>query len=358
METLRTGGTGRPIERLRRLGSNLALVAGGSLLALALAEGLLWAVGFSFAFAPERVEFGYPDPVVLEDRFVPDPDLFWVTPAYHRVLAGMARQRRQILFMGDSCTAGPYPNLFLQRLRAAHPGATIAGGKLGVGGWSSYQGLAQLRRDVLPLRPRVITLYYGWNDHWIGFGLEDKEIHRLSSSWLARLDVLRTAQLLQKTRLALRTRNLAARPERVAPEDFRANLTEMIALARGRDIVPVLLTAPTSHEAGREPAYLAVRQLRNLDELVPLHRRYVEIVREVAEAENAVLCDLAARFDALPRRAVRHEYFGGDGIHLTLAGNDKIAEFLMECFEASPELRGIFTESAAAAPGKPGQRSR
>jgi lysophospholipase L1-like esterase len=270
----------------------------------------------------------------------------------------MARQGQQIVFMGDSCTAGPYPNLFLQRLRAAHPGATIVGGKLGVGGWSSYQGLAQLRRDVLPLRPRIITLYYGWNDHWIGFGLEDKEIHRLSRSWLSRFDVLRTAQLLQKTRLALRTRSLAARPERVAPEDFRANLTEMISLARGRDIVPVLLTAPTSHEAGREPAYLAVRHLRNLDELVPLHRRYVEIVREVAESENALLCDLAARFDALPRRPVRHEYFGGDGIHLTPAGNDKIAEFLMECFEASPELQGVFRESSAAAGGKPGQRPR
>jgi lysophospholipase L1-like esterase len=358
VETHRMGGRLQPLERLRRIGSNLALLTGGLLLAFALAEGLLWAIGFSFAFAPERVEFGYPDPVVLEDRFVPDPDLFWVTPSYHRTLAGMARQRQQILFMGDSCTAGPYPNLFLQRARTAHPGAIIAGGKLGVGGWSSYQGLAQLRRDVLPLRPRVVTLYYGWNDHWIGFGLEDKEIHRLSSSWLARLDVLRTAQLLQKTRLALRTRNLAARPERVAPEDFRANLTEMIVLARGRDIVPVLLTAPTSHEAGREPAYLAVRHLRNLDELVPLHRRYIEIVREVAEAENAVLCDLAAHFDALPRRAVRHEYFGGDGIHLTPAGNDQIAEFLMECFEASPELRGIFADSAAAAPGKPGQRSR
>ena len=126
------GGTLQPLERLRRLGSNLALLTGGLLLALALAEGLLWAIGFSFAFAPERVEFGYPDPVVLEDRFVPDPDLFWVTPTYHRALAGMARQQQQILFMGDSCTAGPYPNLFLQRLRVAHPGATIVGGKLGV----------------------------------------------------------------------------------------------------------------------------------------------------------------------------------------------------------------------------------
>ena len=64
--------------RTGRLGPKLALLAAGSLLALALVEGSLRAIGFSFRFVPERVEFGYPDPVVLEDRFVADPDLFWV----------------------------------------------------------------------------------------------------------------------------------------------------------------------------------------------------------------------------------------------------------------------------------------
>jgi lysophospholipase L1-like esterase len=255
--------------------------------------------------------------------------------------------------MGDSCTAGPYPNLLLRRLRAAHPGVDIAGRKLGVAGWTSYQGLVQLRRDVLPLRPRAVTLFYGWNDHWIGFGLEDKEIRRPGTAWLARLEGLRTAQLLQKTRLALRTRDPTARPERVAPEDFRANLIEMIALARGAQIVPVLLTAPTSHEIGHEPEYLAKRHLRNLGDLVPLHQRYVEIVRDVAAAEDAVLCDLAARFDGLPRDAGLREYFLEDGIHPTVAGNEMIARFLMECFEASPVLREIFGASPTTAPGEP-----
>ncbi|MEE8507977.1 MAG: SGNH/GDSL hydrolase family protein [Myxococcota bacterium] len=332
---------------------NLGLLVASSLLAVGLFEGILRAVGFSFAFAPERVEFGYPDPVVLEDRFVADPDLFWVPRKYQRALAGIARRKPQILFLGDSCTRGPYPRLFVQRMRALHPEVAIGGDTLGISGWSSYQGLQQLRRDVAPLRPRVVTLYYGWNDHWIGFGLEDKEIHGLSTSWLARLEGLRLAQLLLKAQLALRTRGRAERPQRVTPEDFRANLIEMCDLARGHEIVPVLLTAPTSHEVGREPSYLAVRHLRDLADLVPLHRRYVRIVREVARTEAVPLCDLAARFDALPRPAVRHEYFGGDGIHLTPAGNEKIAEFLTECFETSPTLRDIWDPRGPAAAGAP-----
>lgn len=340
-----------------RIGPKLALLAVGSLLGLALAEGSLRAMGFSFSFAPERVEFGYPDPVVLEDRFVADPDLFWVPPNYHDELARYAREDPHIVFMGDSCTAGPYPNLFLRLLRAAHPGVRISGRKLGVAGWTSYQGLVQLRRDVIPLRPRIVTLFYGWNDHWIGFGLEDKEIRRPSTAWLAKLEGLRTVQLLQKTRLALRARDPSARPERVAPGDFRANLTEMVALARGAQIVPVLLTAPTSHEIGREPEYLAKRHLRDLDDLVPLHRRYVEIVRDVAAAEDAVLCDLAAHFDGLPRPE-RAAYFMQDGIHFTVAGNEKLAELLMDCFEASPRLRGILGDSATNTPGGPQQPAR
>ncbi|MEE8474893.1 MAG: SGNH/GDSL hydrolase family protein [Myxococcota bacterium] len=342
----------RPPHRPDRLSLNIGLLLGSSVLAMGLFEATLRAVGFSFTLAPERVEFGYPDPVVLEDRFVPDPDLFWVTPMYQRALARITRLKPQIVFLGDSCTRGPYPQMFLRRIRALHPQAGIAGGTLGIGGWSSYQGLQQLRRDVAPLRPRVVTLYYGWNDHWIGFGLEDKEIHELSTSWLARLDSLRLAQLLVKAQLALRTRGQGTRPERVAPEDFRANLIEMCALARKHDIVPVLLTAPTSHEVGREPAYLAVRHLRDLADLVPLHQRYVRIVRDVARSESVPLCDLAARFDALPRPAVRHEYFGGDGIHLTPAGNEKIAEFLSECFEANSTLRGVW--SGPVATGAPG----
>src|SRR4029079_15070800 len=99
-----------------------------------------------------------------------------------------------IVFMGDSCTEfGTYPTRTLALLAAAH--APLATGvKVGVGGWSSAQGLVQLRRDVIPIHPHVITVYYGWNDHWKALGLTDPEILRTHRLRLLAAD-LRLAQL-------------------------------------------------------------------------------------------------------------------------------------------------------------------
>jgi hypothetical protein len=50
-----------------------------------------------------------------------------------------------------------------------------------VGGYTTYQGLRQLERDVATLHPVIATFYYGWNDHWIGFGIEDRDVARRTS---------------------------------------------------------------------------------------------------------------------------------------------------------------------------------
>ena len=165
---------------MRRIALSLGVLSVSLAAALLLAEALLRAVGFSFGIAPERVEFGWPDPVTIESLYLSDPDLFWVSKTYYGDLQRLGAERPRILFLGDSCTEfGRYPRLFLERMRAADPHAEIRGDKLGVGGWSSYQGLQQLKRDVLPLRPRIVTFYFGWNDHWIGFGVEDVDVHWL-----------------------------------------------------------------------------------------------------------------------------------------------------------------------------------
>jgi lysophospholipase L1-like esterase len=331
---------------MRRIALSLGVALLSFAAAVLLAEMVLRIAGFSFSLAPDRVEFGWPDPVTREGLYLSDPDLFWVPKTYYGDLQRLEAERPQILFLGDSCTEfGHYPRLFLERMRSAGGGTGLRGAKLGVGGWSSYQGLQQLKRDVLPLRPRVVTLYFGWNDHWIGFGVEDGDIHWLRTPAFPALARSRVAQLLLKARLAWRSRGGRDRPARVSPEEFRANLQEMARLARANGIVPVFLTAPSSHEPGREPAHLAYRWLRRLGDLVPLHQRYVAIVREVAREEGAVLCDLAARFEALPAEDRRERYFRSDGIHPTPAGDARIAEFLQECFEREPELGAALASS-------------
>ena len=321
------------------MGRTSILVALSLLIALAVAEAALRVSGFSFDLAPESVEFGWPQPRTIDRLYLPDPDLFWVPKSYYGDLAALEDAPPDLVFLGDSCTEfSAYPRIFLERLRAANPDREVSGVGLGVGGWSSHQGLAQLRRDVLALYPSVVTFYFGWNDHWIGFGVEDAEIGTMRSATLPALGSPRLLQLVFKTRIGLRNRYGVEPPKRVSLEDFRDNLIEMARISRRNDIVPVFLTAPTSHRPGREPEYLNRRHLRDLSELVPLHQRYIDAVREAAQAGGAVLCDLAAGFDALPEDDVRQVYLRKDGIHPTKKGDAVIAEQLEACFVGNEEL--------------------
>jgi lysophospholipase L1-like esterase len=316
---------------------NVLLLLGSLLCALVLGEVALRVAGFRFDLSPERVEFGWPDPQTFELVFDPDLDLFWVPKGYAVELEKLSALERPLVFLGDSCTQfGGYVEAFAEALRArGKPQPALI--KLGVGGWSSHQGLAQLRRDVAPRAPGVVSIYFGWNDHWIGFGVEDRELEEVRITRNGLLSQLRLAQLLTKARLASKLR-AGRRPARVPPEEFRANLTAMGRIARSVGAAPLLLTAPTSHTRGAEPPHLAQRWIPRLSDLVPVHERYADIVREVASAESAALCDLHRSFAALPR-GVRNRLFQQDGIHLVSAGDARIAELLVGCFEHAPELR-------------------
>jgi lysophospholipase L1-like esterase len=328
---------------LSSLARNSVLAAAAFAVAIGAMEGILRAIDFSFSFAPEHVEFGWPNPRYLTERFDRDPDLFWVTKHYATRLEEVADRAPDIVFLGDSTTEmGLYPEAFVRRADERHPNHAIRGEKLGVSGWSSYQGAVQLERDVTPIHPRFVTVYYGWNDHWIGFAVEDKDIHDISRSPLKSIRWLRIGQLLTKAHYAWRTSGRPLVEQRVAPDDFAENLRRIVRIARNHGSIPVLLTAPTSHRRGHEPTYLGQRWLRDLSQLVPLHQRYVEVVRDVAIEQAAPLCDLAREFSALPAESLRDVYFMNDGIHLQPAGDERLAEFLLGCFEDQTELRALW----------------
>jgi lysophospholipase L1-like esterase len=288
--------------------------------------------GFRYHLYPERIEFGWPNPQELEEGFVEDDDLFWVHPDYARRLRPPGIVGPTAVFLGDSCTElGNYDThlarLAAQRLAGWRPSFV----KIGVAGWSSYQGLNALRRDIVPLAPRLVTIYFGWNDHWVGFGIEDKEVARVKARTPGAFDGLRVVQAAQKAWVALRGRG--APGLRVAPEDYRRNLESMIDLARAHGIVPVLITAPTSHRVGQEPQWLSKRHLPDLNRLVPLHREYVMLTREVAREREAPLCDMAAVYETYSPRELE-EYFWEDGIHLRSEGNRVFADLLFDCLRS------------------------
>jgi lysophospholipase L1-like esterase len=310
------------------------LLAGASLLAGLLASELvLRAAGFSYHLRPEKVELGWPPSLAaLGEEYRPDSDLLWVPTEYSTTLAHAREERPVFAFLGDSCTEyGGYPELMLANLAARRPGVRWTGVNLGTAGWSSYQGLRQLRRDVVPLRPRVATIYFGWNDHWIGFGLPDEKVAKLLDRTGSGWQDIRLMQLAEKADVAA---HRSADNRRVPLADFRRNLDSMVRLAKSQGIEPVLLTAPSSHMPGWEPKELQGRWLTRLEELVPLHQTYVAAVRAVAREDGAVLCDLAQYFESLPP-GPRKAAFLKDGIHFTRRGANRAAAFLTDCLESA-----------------------
>jgi len=315
-----------------RLGVIVSLVS--LIVTLGVVELALRLGGFSYRLYPEKIEFGWPNPTAMANYYLPDEELLWVPKDYQDRVAALKQSPPTVLFMGDSCTEfGTYDTFFATHAAAAGlPEFTSA--KLGVGGWSSFQGLQQMRRDISAIAPKVVTIYYGWNDHWIGFGIQDKEIARLRSPAFTLLEHSRFAQLVTKAALSRGVKGQEV-PLRVALPDFRSNLEGMVQIARQAGITPVLLTAPSSHRMGQEPEYLKKRHIKDLTQLVPLHQQYVDVVREVAIKTGAPLCDLATDFAALPQPDI-DKYFNKDGIHLTKGpgeGYDKLAAFLADCFK-------------------------
>lgn len=318
------------------------VMTGSTLAALVIGEMALRLSGFSFELYPARVQFGWPDPITLHNRYAVDRELLWVPKDYAARLSAWKGKQLTVVFMGDSCTEfGTYDKLLQSMLLTHDPNSAFTGVNVGVGGWTTFQGLRQLQRDVVPLKPRYVTIYYGWNDHWTSFGIEDKSVGKFNLETpvlLVKLSSkLRVAQLINRAIFTFTQSGPEQghrRPERVSPADFESNLRRMVTIARRNGITPVLLTAPSSHREGHEPKYLAERWLNDLHELVPLHRSYVQIVRRVAADEQVPLVDLAAEFDRFSREALE-TLFQEDGIHPTEAGDRKIAQLLYAFFEGN-----------------------
>jgi lysophospholipase L1-like esterase len=316
------------------------LLAGASLaVALAASEIALRLAGFSYHLRPEQVQFGWPRTLAsLGGDYRADPDLLWVHADYDQRLARARAERPVFAFLGDSCTDyGQYPAMLLAQLGVRRPGRPWTGVNLGTAGWTTFQGLRQLRRDVLPIRPRIVTIYYGWNDHWIGFGMPDADVERLLLRTGSRWQDLRLVQLGEKAWIAS---HRSDDNRRVPLPEFRRNLHEMIDLARSHGIEPVLITAPTSHERGSEPQYLKGVWIHRLEDVVPVHQEYVEAVRGVAREDRAVLCDLAGDIAAINERH-RRALFLKDGIHLNHRGAERAASTLAGCLEGAGVLERV-----------------
>lgn len=326
---------------------------------LALVEIGLRAAGYRHEVASVTFRFVGPD-VLNMPGYVRDRRLFWRLRAgapdigsegrpWYTSESGfrgpaVVKERRpgtlRVVCMGDSSTYGvgiPLEQTYVSILgrsleyQLKQPVEMV---NAGCPGYSSYQGLKLLESDVLPLRPDVVTLFFGaWNDFTPAIGGDDeaKGARGRLPAWTDRALVAaehsRLYMLLAHgyellagnttdARFGLRSLDeylkgfAAGRPpegERVPPDKFAANLRRMIRLARERGTLPVLVSPPLSQESQREH---------------PVFSLYRDAVHDVGATEKVLL--VPASEDLAAREKDREDIFL-DPIHPNVHGHEIIA---------------------------------
>jgi lysophospholipase L1-like esterase len=240
-------------------------------------------------------------------------------------LADLGNKTRIACF-GNSCTFGweleenqTYPALLGEQL-----GNEYVGFNCGVPGYSSFQGFELLKHYEPILKPDIVTICYGWNDHWAaGFDIEDKA-QEMPAQWLLDIQNLLSRSYLYRTAKYLLLAKAEKKKEytydresptyRVSLQDYRSNLIEMVRYCRQRKIKAVLLTAPIGNDNPNDQQPYEI-----------YHELYNQMVREVSREYRVTMLNAAVAFVDHP------EFFdnpAADYIHYNTDGARWIADHL------------------------------
>jgi lysophospholipase L1-like esterase len=348
-------------------------------------EAALRLAGFHYQPIPERIwlgrlQGGIPSAEVVFDRLVPglftrDGLLFWKPqagkPPFNaaglRAAAELPAIRPagefRVLALGDSCTflgePRPWPDL-LAGLLAGDSGGAVRVLNAGVPAYSSLQGRRLLESRVDEWQPDVVTIYFGWNDHWRATVKPDAQFPVRGAGVVMVQSFLSRSRLYQGMNYLLKGRrqlageeappvtvggDLAAaavnRPFRVAADEFAANLRAMVERTRSAGGEAILITAPSTLSPEAVPNYLFAHGFvaQGGERVDLLHQRYAAVVRQVARETGAVLVDAATDFAATPDGG--RSLMRDDGIHLTAAGLERLAGLVARAvapLQASPPV--------------------
>jgi lysophospholipase L1-like esterase len=254
----------------------------------------------------------------------------------------------RIIALGDSCTFTTgfwqigYPSLLQGLLNGGAPAGRFEVINAGIEGYNSTFALDRIREELLRYRPRLMTIYIGWNDLMKTDPASEARVDEYR--WLATL--LDESYLVKayKKLLFVNLRPLVMRPatgerpedatafDHFAPARYRSNLEEMIRLLRQHDVEVLLVTLPTVVRPGMNgddlrranvffPYYAGAY---GVSRLLSLHRAYNRTIVDVGRQERVEVVDLAGLFESLPDKT---PYFW-DTMHPNERGNVLIAEAL------------------------------
>jgi len=291
--------------------------------------------------------------------FEDDPILFWRLKPYIDVPSNywgdrtnslglrddpIGRKQKnevRILCLGESTTygmgtefIGTYPYWLEKFLNENAGGKKYNVINAGAPGYTSYQGLVYLTNFGLKLEPDIVLISFGNNDvqNWSGWetdlslwnNMGDEERAKLIKENYSRLDNFLSGSRLyigmkkvihqikppsrEEARLSKKVR---FRP-RVTPEEFKANLEEMIRIARDRGIKSVLIIYPRRWQV--EPDY---HRRDDFPDIV----KYQEVMRTVAREQNVPVVDCIEPF-----RMHKDRKLYVDSVHANYRGYRIVAE--------------------------------
>ncbi len=214
----------------------------------------------------------------------------------------MYANRTRIACFGNSCTFGwrmqedeTYEPQLEKLLNDQAGSKQYKVFNCGVPGYSTFQGLRMLREYLPILKPSVVTICYGWNDHWAaGFDIEDKNQRSAPQMVLEAQNLLSESYVYRAVKYVLLAKYEKQKQYqfdrqsvhyRVSLDDYAANLREMVSICRDNGVKPILITTPAGDvDPGVE------------NPMEQYHELYNETVRQVAQELKVPLVDAALLF--------------------------------------------------------------
>ncbi len=303
------------------------LVVFGVLVAALAGELILRAIGFG-QLTPQ-LSFGVRAKSALEHGyFVPDPALFWKSrrdrnPQFQRAAKlvhpdspiAPRGTRKRLIVLGDSCSRLVLSGLpYSAQLQSELGDDAWEVLNASVPGYSSHQGLVWLRSQLLAADPDVVVVYFGWNDHWRTPGRTDRDYARAMRPGRLRL-------------FGLLERRANPPPFRIPLEQYRENLQSIIDEVQRAGGRVVLIAAPYRFSAENKRRYVTDAYLLPDDDVVSLHRSYLDVVREFSGREAVAVLGADLVFSALGDTP---PLIRDDGIHFTNKGHRAMGAVLAE----------------------------
>jgi lysophospholipase L1-like esterase len=255
----------------------------------------------------------------------------------------------RIIALGDSCTFTTgiwniaYPALLQSFLNGAGPKQKFEVINAGIEGYNSSFALARIKDEIIGFRPRLVTIYIGWND-LMKVNPDHQSDTGKYSTLAAMLDQSYIVKALNKLifiylRPWLFQPNVARNEvdanayDHFVPTIYRENLNSMIKVLRENKIDVMFFTLPTVVRRGMTRDELRKHNVffpyfagtYSIDRFLSLHQAYNRVVRALGRQYGVPVVDL----DEIFNQHNKDKLFW-DTMHPNEKGNRLIAKSVYE----------------------------